>query len=60
MKVAAFFISKSKQIYTETLTVSEGKFKLKVKSAWILYEILVTSAVTCKQSLLHKNEIQNY
>ena len=64
IKLTIFFISKTKQICAETLTVSESTFKLKAMSRWTLFEILLTSAVTCKQRFLHVNKIlqilQNY
>ena len=40
MKLATFFISRTKQIYAKTLAVSESAFKMKVMSAWILFELL--------------------
>ena len=46
-----FFISRTKQIYEKTLTAPESKFKIKT---------LLTSAVICKQRLLHENEIVQY
>ena len=64
MKLTTFFVSKTKQIYEKALAVSESPFKMKVISAWMLLELLLTSAFICKQRLLHKNEIvqhlQNY
>ena len=55
MKLITFFISRTKQIYAKTLTVSESAFKMKVMSPWTLFELLLTSAVICKQRLLHEN-----
>ena len=49
MKLTAFFMSRIKQIYGKTLTASENEFKVKVISSWLLFEILITSAVICKQ-----------
>ena len=60
MKLATFFISRTKQIYSKTLTVSESAFKMKATSPRILLELLLTSTVTCKQRLLHENEIVQY
>ena len=53
-----FYISRTKQIYAKTLTVSESKFK--AMSPSVLFEILLTSAVICKERILHKNEIVQY
>ena len=43
---------------------SERTFKIKVRSAWTVSEILLTSAATCIQRVLHRKEIvqclQNY
>ena len=64
MKLATFFISRTKQIYAKTLTVSESIFKIKEMLLWALLEIFLTSAVICKQRFLHENEVvhnlQNY
>ena len=64
MKLTTSFISKTKQIYTKILTFSKSTFKIKKMLAWILFGILFTSAVICKQKFLHENEIvqdlQNY
>ena len=60
MKLTTFFISRTKQIYAKTLTVSERAFKIKVMSAWTLFELFLTSAVICKIILLHENEIVQY
>ena len=44
--------------------VSERNFKAEAMSPWALSEILLTSAVICKQRLQHENEsvqyLQNY
>ena len=34
--------------------------KIKIRSHWTLFVILLTSAVICKQRLLHGNEIMQY
>ena len=60
MKLTIFFISRTKQIYAKTLTVSENAFKTKVMSPWAPFEILLTSVVICKQIILHENEIVQY
>ena len=60
MKLTAFFISKTKHIHVKTLTVSESTFKIKTMLPWILFKILPTSAVVCKQRFLHENKIVQY
>ena len=60
MKLTTFFISRTKQIYAKTLTVSESEFKIKVMSPWPLFQLLLTSAVICKHRLLHESEIVQY
>ena len=64
MKLTTFFISKTKQIYAKTLTIPESAFEIKTMLPWIIFEILLTSAVICKQRVLHENEtvqyLQNY
>ena len=39
---------------------SERKFKIKVRSRWTVYKILLTSAIICIQTVLHGNEIVQY
>ena len=60
MKLTTFFISKAKQIYATILTVPESVFKIKTMLHWILFEILRTSTVICKQGFLHENEFVQY
>ena len=64
MKLITFIISKTKQIYTKSVTVLESAFEIKAMLLWILFEILLTLAVIYKQSFSHENEIvqnlQNY
>ena len=48
MKLTNFFVSRTKQIYAKTLTVSESTFKVKRVSYRAFFEILLTSAVICK------------
>lgn len=60
MKVATFFISRTKQNYKTFLTASESTLKINIIIVWTPFEILVTSAVICKQKLLHKKEIVLY
>ena len=42
MQLKTFFISRTKQIYAKSLTLSERKFKIKAISSWTLFEILLT------------------
>ena len=60
MKQTTGFISKPKQIHAKTLTVLESILKIKTMLSWILFELLLTSAVTYKQRFLYKNEIVQY
>ena len=60
MKQTIFFISKTKQIYAKTSTVSENTFKIKALLTWILFKILITSVVICKQKYSEENEILEY
>ena len=60
MKPKMCLISKTKQIYPKILTVPESTFKIKAVLPWILFEILLTSAVICKQRFLHEAEIVQY
>ena len=45
MKLTTFFISKTKQIYAKTLTIPESAFEIKAMLPWIVFEILLTSAL---------------
>ena len=60
MKLATFFISSSRRIFTKLLAVSESSIKIKVKFHLTLFEILLSTAVIYKQKLLHGNEIVQY
>ena len=60
MKLTTLFISRTKQIYVKTLTVSECTFKEKAISSWALSEILLTPAIICSQRFLHENEKAQY
>ena len=60
MKQTTGSISKPKQINAKTLTVLESTLKIKTMLPWILFELLLTSAVTYKQRFLYKNEIVQY
>ena len=51
--------SRTLQIYTKTLTVSESRGKIKTISRWIIFEILLTSAVICKQKLCAEKKLCN-
>ena len=59
MKLATFFISKTKQNYAEILTVPESTIKIKTMLPWILFKILLTSAIICKQSFCAKTKLYN-
>ena len=54
------FISSTRRIFTKLLAVSESSIKMKVRSHWTLFVILLTSAVICKQKRLPGNEIAHY
>ena len=60
MKLATFFISSTRRIFTKLLSVSESSTKIKVRSHRTLFVILLTSVVICKQIHLHGNEIVEY
>ena len=60
MKLAKIFISRNRCILRKLLAISEMSVKIKVKLHWILFLILLTLADTCKQTLLHENEIVQY
>ena len=60
MKLATFFISSTKFIFTKLLSVSERLMKIKVRSHWALFLILLPLAVIYKQRLLYGNEIAQY
>ena len=60
MKLTTFFISRTERIDIKTINISESTFKIKEISTWTLFKILLTSAVICKQRLLHENEIVQY
>ena len=47
-------------IYTKLLTFSETSIKVKVSLAWTFLQILLTSAVTCKQGLLHRSKVMQH
>ena len=49
MKLPIFFISRTKQIHTQATSVSKSIFEIKAMPAWMLFEILLTSAFIRKQ-----------
>ena len=59
MKLTTFFVSRTKQIYTKALAVSESLIKIKAMPPWALFETLLTWVVICKQRFLHENEMCN-
>ena len=60
MKLATFFISITRRIFTKVLGISESSIRIKVNSHWKLFVIFFTAAVICKQRILHGNEIVRY
>ena len=42
MQLKTFFISRTKHIHAKTFTVSKSTFKMKAKSPWTFFEILLT------------------
>ena len=60
MKLITFIISKTKQIYTKSVTVLESAFEIKAMLLWILFKIFLVLVVICKQSFSHENEIVQY
>ena len=49
-----------RMIYLKSLIPYESELKIKVTPSRTFFLILLTSAVICKQRLLHKNEIVQY
>ena len=49
VKLATFFISSTKRLFTKVLAVSKSSIKIKVRLHWTLIIILLTSAVICKE-----------
>ena len=45
LKLTAFVISRTKQIYAKTLTVSKSAIKMKAISTLIVFKVFVTSTV---------------
>ena len=60
MKLATFFISSTRRIFTKLLALFESLIKIKVKSDLTLFGVLLTSAAICKQKLFHGNELAHY
>ena len=60
MKLAKFCISSTRRISTKLLAISESSTKINIRLHLTLTVILFTSAVICKQRLLHGNEISQY
>ena len=60
MKLARFFISNTRRIFTKLLALFESSIKIKVKLDLTLFGVLLTSAAICKQKLLHGNELVQY
>ena len=54
------FVLTTIDIYTKLLTFSETSIKVKVSLAWTFLQILLTSAVTCKQGLLHRSKVMQH
>ena len=59
MKLATFFISSTKFIFTKLLSVSERLIKIKVRSHWALFLDLIPSAVIYKQRLCIETRLSN-
>ena len=55
MKIATFFVSSSRRIFTKLLSVSESSIKIEFRSHHTLFLILLTPAVTCKERLFYGN-----
>ena len=60
MKLATFFISSTRRIFTKVSSVSESSIKIQVGSHGTLFVILLTSAAVCKQELSHGNQTVQY
>ena len=64
MKQTTFLILRTTRIFSKLLGVSEISMKIKVRSHWTLFVILLTSGwsspVIWKQRLFHENEIGQY
>ena len=59
MKLAMFFLSSTKLIFTKLLSFSESSIKIKVRLTLGTFPNF-TSAVICKQRLLYGNEIMQF
>ena len=60
LELTTFIISTLRDIYTKLLTFSKRSAKEKVISRWVILVILLTSAVICKQRLVHGNDTVKY
>ena len=60
MRLETFFISSTKLIFTKLINVSGSLIKIKARSQWAHFLILLTSRVICKQQFLYENEIVQY
>ena len=59
MKLRTFFVSRTKQVYGKTLSVSESTFKVKVMSLWHLMNFCLRSSYL-QTKIFHKNQIVQY
>ena len=55
MNLATFFSSKGGYIFTRLLAISKNSVKIEIMSRGKVFVNLLTSAVSCKQRLLHRN-----
>ena len=60
MKLAMSFILNTRRAFTKLLAISETSIKIRVRLIGTLFVIFLTSAVICKEGLLHGNEIVQY
>ena len=60
MKLATFLTSSTGLVFTKLLGISESSIIITVRLHWALFLILLSSAVICKQRLLHGIEIVQY
>ena len=56
VKLKTFFTAENIKFNTKITTNSECSSKMNMKSRWTVFEILPTSAVTCIQTVSHKNK----
>ena len=60
MKLAMSFILNTRNIFTKLLGISESSIQEDVMLHEIIFDASLTSAVTCKQILLHGSKIVQY